>query len=290
MGAGRNALAVARRYLAALAARDWEGLGTLLSEDAGLYDCRRPQRPVLGAAAVVGYWRDLTTRLPDLAIEERAALCCGDEVVLEVALQATFPGLGTLWVSGCDVVQTKNGHIANIRAYWDGTLFRAVGLLPPAEGEDWRRPTLRPCLSGSSREGRAIAAVREYLAACNAHDKAWVARCHIPNAVSVFNDMPSQALRGAAAIASFWDIVFSKRPDCSWTEDHSVAQGGQVALEWSLYATYPGLGPIWVCGVDCYVVRGGRIAQARQYWDGSVARVGRTPRPQERAGPMVWPV
>ena len=147
----------------------------------------------------------------------------------------------------------------------------------------------RPYVPGGSPPEGPARVGSEYFTACNAHDPAWVMRTHQPDAFSVFCDWPRGILEGAVAIAEFWGLVFRRRPDCFWTEDHYIVEGDRVALEWSLQASYGPLGRIWVSGCDVFRVEGGRIASAHQYWDGSVARLGRPVRAEDWGAPMPLP-
>jgi len=211
------------------------------------------------------------------------------ETVVEASIGFALPKTRDFWLSVCAVFGTSSRLIRSMRLYFDATLLRHLGLLPTAKEEDWSRPMHRVVTSSPSPVSEELEVIREYFDACNAQDALRIMRWHRRDARSVFCDWPQGMLEGAEAIARFWAKVLESRPDCRWVVDHFVGSGRDVAVEWSLSATYPELGPIWTSGCDVFKVTDGLIVSVRQYWDGSVARVGRQVDPREWTAPMMWP-
>jgi ketosteroid isomerase-like protein len=140
-------------YFAACNAHDVARIVACHHPDAVNYDSCRPGHPVVGREAIGRLWERVFTRLPDIRWSEDRVLAVGDEVVVEWTLWATLPGHGPITLSGCDVYHVRDGLIANVRQYWDASLFRAAGELRPAADVDWTQPMLRPFPVADDRSG-----------------------------------------------------------------------------------------------------------------------------------------
>jgi glyoxylase-like metal-dependent hydrolase (beta-lactamase superfamily II)/predicted ester cyclase len=142
---------VAKRYFAALAARDVDSAVACWSP--GAVDRFVGQQEFIAPEGVRTYFTELFAAFPDFAFEVLETTTAHDRTVVRWRARATFAGPGRfqgfdpngarLEIEGCDVVTVHEGLIVANEAYIDsGDLARQLGLLPA---------------SGSRAEGRLTA-------------------------------------------------------------------------------------------------------------------------------------
>jgi glyoxylase-like metal-dependent hydrolase (beta-lactamase superfamily II)/predicted ester cyclase len=177
---------VARRYFAAVAARDV----------AAMVACWRPggvdrlhgQADLVAPDGVRAWFEELFAAVPDAAMEVVETTTQADRCAVRWRLTGTFAGPGDwqglaptgarLELEGCDVVQVADGLVVGNDAYVDGmTIARQLGALPPRD-------------SGAERGLMALTNLRTRLArrfaagdADSIADGVWVVRGGFPRRV-----------------------------------------------------------------------------------------------------------
>ncbi len=133
---------VARRYFAAVAARDVDEM--VACWRAGGVDRLHGQADLVAPDGVRAWFEELFAALPDCAFEVLETTAQEDRCAVRWRLTGTFAGPGD-WqgfaatgsrvdVQGCDVVRVADGLVAGNEAYVDGmTIARQIGALPPRE-------------------------------------------------------------------------------------------------------------------------------------------------------------
>jgi predicted ester cyclase len=124
----------------------------------------------------------------------------------------------------------------------------------------------------------------------NAGDLDGFADTHVPDAVLV---TPAGTFEGRPAILQYWTGLKAAFPDLHLTLHLVIEQGDAVASEWTWVGTNRGplvlrdgshLPPtgrrIEITGMELAILREGKIAQYRMYWDGAsfAQQLGLTPR------------
>lgn len=108
--------------------------------------------------------------------------------------------------------------------------------------------------------------IERYFAACNAGDAAALKETVSPDVVHYF--LPGHPpVRGAEALANYWkrfhDIFAAK-----WFLNRVIASGDDATSEWSFeYQPAAGEARVVNRGTEWYVLREGRIAEVRSYYN-----------------------
>jgi glyoxylase-like metal-dependent hydrolase (beta-lactamase superfamily II)/predicted ester cyclase len=134
--------AVARRYFAALAARDVDAMGACWRE--GALDRLHGQADLVAPDGVRRWFKELFAALPDSRFELLTTTTEDDRCAVRWRMTGTFAGPGAFQgfeptgaridVEGCDVVQVADGLLVGNEAYVDGmTIARQIGALPPRD-------------------------------------------------------------------------------------------------------------------------------------------------------------
>lgn len=178
--------AVARRYFAAVAARDPEAMAACWRP--GGIDRLHGQAELVAPDGVRTYFEELFAAFPDLAVEVLSATADDERCAIRWRLTATFAGPGRFQglepngarvaLEAVDVVQVRDGLIAGNDAYLDGSeVARQLGVLPPRGSGQERGMTA--LVNGRTRLGRMLAAKRPERIA----DGVWVVRGGMPRKV-----------------------------------------------------------------------------------------------------------
>jgi hydroxyacylglutathione hydrolase len=133
---------VARRYFAAVAARDPEAMGACWR--AGGIDRIHGQADLVAPDEVRRYFKELFAAFPDAAVEVISTTAEEDRCAVRWRLTATFAGPGSFQgfepngarvsVEAVDVVQVADGLVVGNDAHVDGMdVARQLGLLPPRD-------------------------------------------------------------------------------------------------------------------------------------------------------------
>jgi hydroxyacylglutathione hydrolase len=133
---------VARRYFAAVAARDVDAMVACWRP--GGLDRLHGQADLIAPDGVRAWFEELFGAIPDAAMEVVSTTTEGDRCAVRWRLTGTFAGPGDfqgfaatgarLDVEGCDVVQVADGLVVGNEAYTDGmTIARQLGALPPRD-------------------------------------------------------------------------------------------------------------------------------------------------------------
>jgi hydroxyacylglutathione hydrolase len=133
---------VARRYFAAVAARDVEAM--VACWRAGGVDRLHGQADLVAPDGVRAWFEELFAAVPDARMEVLATTTEGDRCAVRWRLTGTFAGPGAwqgfaptgskLDVQGCDVVRVEDGLVVGNDAFVDGmTIARQLGALPPRD-------------------------------------------------------------------------------------------------------------------------------------------------------------
>lgn len=137
---------VARRYFAAVAARDPEAMAACWK--AGAVDRLHGQATLVAPDDVRSYFRALFDAFPDLSVEILSTTADEQRCAVRWRLTATFAGPGRFQgfaptgarvaFEAVDVVQVADGLVVGNDAYLDGAdVARQLGLLPPrASGQE----------------------------------------------------------------------------------------------------------------------------------------------------------
>jgi hydroxyacylglutathione hydrolase len=142
--------AVARRYFAAVAARDVDAMVACWRP--GGLDRLHGQADLVAPEGVRAWFEELFAAVPDAAMEVLSTTAQGDRCAVRWRLTGTFAGPGRfqgleptggrLALEGCDLLQVSGGLVASNEAYVDGmTIARQLGVLPPRESGAERRLT-----------------------------------------------------------------------------------------------------------------------------------------------------
>lgn len=133
---------VARRYFAAVAARDVEAMVACWRP--GGVDRLHGQADLVAPDGVRAWFGELFAAVPDALMEVVSTTTEGDRCAVRWRMTGTFAGPGSfqglaptgsrLDVEGCDVVQVADGLVVGNEAYVDGmTIARQLGALPPRD-------------------------------------------------------------------------------------------------------------------------------------------------------------
>jgi glyoxylase-like metal-dependent hydrolase (beta-lactamase superfamily II)/predicted ester cyclase len=133
---------VARRYFAAVAARDVDAM--LACWRAGGVDRLHGQADLVAPDGVRAWFEELFAAVPDAAMEVVSTTTEEDRCAVRWRLTGTFAGPGAwqglvptgarLELEGCDLVQVADGLVVGNDAYVDGmTIARQLGALPPRD-------------------------------------------------------------------------------------------------------------------------------------------------------------
>jgi glyoxylase-like metal-dependent hydrolase (beta-lactamase superfamily II)/predicted ester cyclase len=201
---------VARRYFAAVAARDVDAM--VACWRAGGVDRLHGQAELVAPDGMRAWFEELFLAVPDAAMEVVETTTEDDRCAVRWRLTGTFAGPGDwqglmptggrLDIQGCDVVQVAEGLVVANEAYVDGmTLARQLGALPPRD-------------SGAERSLMALTNLRTRLARRFAAgdpepiaDGVWVVRGGFPRRV-----MNVYFLRDGDGVLMFDAGVKSMRP------------------------------------------------------------------------------
>lgn len=133
---------VARRYFAAVAARDVDAM--VACWRVGGVDRLHGQADLVAPDGVRAWFEELFAAVPDAAMEVLETTSEADRCAVRWRLTGTFSGPGDwqglvptggrLDLQGCDVVQVADGLVVGNEAYVDGmTIARQLGALPPRD-------------------------------------------------------------------------------------------------------------------------------------------------------------
>jgi glyoxylase-like metal-dependent hydrolase (beta-lactamase superfamily II)/predicted ester cyclase len=180
---GGDVEAVARRYFAALAARDVEAMADCWQP--GAIDRMHGQAELVAPDDVRRWFKELFAAFPDVAFEVVSTTTQGDRCAVQWRMTATFAGPGRFQglqptgarvdVQGCDVVRVADGQVVGNDAFVDGaTIARQIGALPP-QGSGAERAAVA-LANSRTRASRALAAG----AAESIADGVWLLRGGFP--------------------------------------------------------------------------------------------------------------
>jgi len=178
--------AVARRYFAAVAARDPEAMAACWKP--GGVDRLHGQAELVAPDGVRSYFSELFGAFPDLAVEVLSTTADEQRCVVRWRMRATFAGPGRFQrfepngarvsFEAVDVVQVEDGLVVGNDAYLDGMeVARQLGVLPPRDSGQERG--MAALVNGRTRLARAVAAKRPQQIA----DGVWVVRGGFPRKV-----------------------------------------------------------------------------------------------------------
>jgi len=133
---------VARRYFAAVAARDVDAMAACWRP--GGLDRLHGQADLVAPEGVRAWFEELFAAVPDARMEVLSTTAEGDRCAVRWRLTGTFAGPGDwqgfaptggkLDLEGCDVVRVEDGLVVGNDAFVDGmTIARQIGALPPRE-------------------------------------------------------------------------------------------------------------------------------------------------------------
>jgi glyoxylase-like metal-dependent hydrolase (beta-lactamase superfamily II)/predicted ester cyclase len=188
-GDGGHVEAVARRYFAAVAARDPEAMAACWRP--GGRDRLHGQEELVAPDDVRRWFTELFGAFPDAAFEVLSTTTEGDRCAVRWRLTGTFAGPARfqgfeptgarLEVEGCDLVRVEEELVVGNDAYMDSmSIGRQLGLLPPRD-------------SGAERAATAVANRRTRMTRRLAADEAepiaegvWVVRGGVPRTMNVY--------------------------------------------------------------------------------------------------------
>jgi hydroxyacylglutathione hydrolase len=177
---------VARRYFAAVAARDVDAM--VACWRGGGVDRLHGQADLIAPDGVRAWFEELFAAIPDSSFEVIATTTEDDRCAVRWRLTGTFAGPSEwqgivptgsrIELDGCDVVQVADGLVVANEAYTDGmTIARQLGVLPPRDSGAERGMTALTNLR--TRLARRIAAGDAEPIA----DGVWVVRGGFPRRV-----------------------------------------------------------------------------------------------------------
>lgn len=106
--------------------------------------------------------------------------------------------------------------------------------------------------------------VKRYYEGCSRGDGALIKSAVTPDVVHYFP--LRDPLHGAEAVAAHWFDLYH-RLGATWTVDHAILQGDEVALEWTMRFTPQGaIRPVLWRGAEWCLLRNGRICEIRAYY------------------------
>jgi len=175
--------AIVRRYFAAVAARDVEGMVACWRP--GGLDRLHGQADLTAPDGLRAWFGELFGALPDTTFEVLSTTTEGDRCAVRWRMRGTFAGPGRfqgfeptgarLDLEGCDLLTVADGLIASNEAYTDGmTVARQIGALPPRDSGAERGLTAAANLR--TRIGRRLAAAGPEAIA----EGVWVVRGGLP--------------------------------------------------------------------------------------------------------------
>jgi len=180
---------VARRYFAAVAARDVEAMVACWRP--GAVDRLHGQADLVAPDGVRAWFEELFAAVPDTTMEVRSTTTEGDRCAVRWRLTGTFAGPGAwqgleptggrLDVQGCDVFRVEDGLLAGNDAFVDGmTIARQLGALPPRDSGAERR--LMAAANARTKLTRRLAASPPEPIA----DGVWVVRGDLTRTMNVY--------------------------------------------------------------------------------------------------------
>lgn len=174
---------VARGYFAAITARDPDAMAACW--EPGAVDRLHGQADLVAPDEIRGWFGELFAAFPDARMEIVETTTQDDRCAVRWQLTGTFAGPGSfqgfeptgahVTMTGCDVVQVRDGRVVGNDAYLDGmSLARQLGLLPPRDsGAD--RGMAKLLNSRTRMQRRLAAAAPEQIA-----EGVWVVRGGLP--------------------------------------------------------------------------------------------------------------
>jgi len=128
MDESANTLEVARRYSAAVNARDWESLNHVLAPDVVSFS-HSSQHTSHGPQEIIGALQSTAGTFSDTQIEVTNAFAGGDEACFQLVLhgtpgddaQAPFTPGHPVQLASCHVYRVRDGQIVSITTYSDRT-------------------------------------------------------------------------------------------------------------------------------------------------------------------------
>lgn len=177
---------VARRYFAAVAARDPEAMAACWKP--GGIDRLHGQAELIAPHDVVSYFTQLFAAFPDFTVEILSATADDERCAIRWRMTGTFAGPGRFQefeptgarvsFEAVDVVQVADGLVVGNDAYLDGTdVARQIGVLPP-RGSGQER-SMAKLVNGRTKLARLLAAGRPERIA----DGVWLVRGGLPRKV-----------------------------------------------------------------------------------------------------------
>jgi ketosteroid isomerase-like protein len=111
-----------------------------------------------------------------------------------------------------------------------------------------------------------VQVVLTYFDGCDTGDVEKMRRTLEDDVVHYFLPHVHPPIRGAEHLAQYWR-KFHQIYHPTWKIDHTVASGDEVVSEWSCAYTLPSSGSrMMFRGTEWYVMRNGRIAEVRAYY------------------------
>lgn len=177
---------VARRYFAAVAARDPEAMAACWK--AGGVDRLHGQADLVAPDGIRDYFGELFGAFPDMTVEIISTTAADDRCAVRWRMTATFAGPGRFQefepngarvsIEAVDLVQVADGLVVGNDAYLDGAdVARQLGVLPPRGSAQER--SLAKLVNGRTRVARLLAAGRPQRIA----DGVWLLRGGVPRKV-----------------------------------------------------------------------------------------------------------
>lgn len=177
---------VARRYFAAVAARDPEAMAACWKP--GGIDRLHGQAELTAPDDVRSFFTELFAAFPDFAVEIVSTTSDEERCALRWRAKATFAGPGRfqgfeptgarVTLEAVDVLQVQDGLVVANDAYLDGAdVARQIGVLPPRDSGQER--SMARLVNGRTKLARRLAAGRPERIA----DGVWVVRGGLPRKV-----------------------------------------------------------------------------------------------------------
>jgi hypothetical protein len=108
-----------------------------------------------------------------------------------------------------------------------------------------------------------VDSVYRYIRGCNTGDRELLVSTFTEDIRAYFLHRPP--VQGRKNLAKFW-LGFHHATNARWTVDHTIVQGNEVAVEWSMLWTPAAASrEEFARGTDWFVFENGRIAEIRQY-------------------------